>query len=176
MDPKHIKINSGEATRGHPGCELRPAADEPAAFAGHRPVRGLHCASTASVLYPTSFRTCDQRSRRHLSTPRLVRQSGHTHGGQSTALRSRGRSRVTSNRSIMVPAGTRRARIDDHIGAELRVPRTRCPSWELGRCVTERVPRRAAGAELHAPPPCSTSQLGCRVTAGALRRQGGFSP
>src|SRR6185369_1075923 len=98
-------------------------------------------------------------------------QSGHTHGGQSTALRSRGRSRVTSNRSIMVPAGTRRARIDDHIGAELRVPRTRCPSWELGRCVTERVPRRAAGAELHAPPPCSTSQLGRRVTAGALRRQ-----
>ena len=44
----------------HQGCELRPAAVAPAAFAGHRPVRGLHRASTASVLHPTSFRTCDQ--------------------------------------------------------------------------------------------------------------------
>ena len=32
---------------------------------------------------------------------------------------------------IMVPAGTRRARIDGHVGAELRVPRTRCPSWDV---------------------------------------------
>src|SRR5262249_31666150 len=58
------------------------------------------CASTASVLHPTSFRTCDQRPRRHLSTPRLVLESGHTHDGQFPALRSRGRSRVTSNRSL----------------------------------------------------------------------------
>jgi len=32
---------------------------------------------------------------------------------------------------IMVPAGTRRARIDGHVGAERRVPRTRCPSWDV---------------------------------------------
>ena len=104
---EYIKSRKGAST-WHRGCELRPEAAEPAAFAGHRPVRGLHCASTASVLHLTSFRTCDQRPRRHLSTPRLVLKL-HTHGGQSAALRSRGRSRVTSNRSLrpMEHRGTR---------------------------------------------------------------------
>ena len=60
---KENQFLHGESARA-PGCELRPAAIEPAAFAGHRPLGVLRRASEAGVLYQRAF----AHASRHLLT------------------------------------------------------------------------------------------------------------
>src|SRR5882724_3395329 len=85
------------------------------------------------------------------------------------------------------PLGASRARLDLNAAAPSRfehgsmatsVRNFTCLELAVpaGTLRTERVPRRATGTGLHASPPCSTSQLGRRVTAGALRRPRGVIP